>query len=272
MKLNFITGLKRCSVCKLDKKSHEFVKNSSSRGDGLNESCRVCDSIRGKVNRQRRKAEGRFVYKPNPALNRNYRLRKKYGLTLADERAILARQGGVCLICESDDPGRMGWCVDHEHKTRIVRGVLCGRCNSVLGMARENLRILANAARYLELFAAGKLPATDYFREQEAAEIARRAAAEFPEDVVAEIVCGGVVTPPTAGSSLDGSKRCSRCGQRKPTSFFSPDRRKTNGLQSQCKPCQREYDRERRRNRPRRASQKSEPTRVATELGRGTMG
>jgi hypothetical protein len=64
---------------------------------------------------------------------------KKYGLTEAEWRAILDRQGGVCFVCEKvPQSGRL--CTDHEHvkgwkkmppeqRKLFVRGLLCWTCN-----------------------------------------------------------------------------------------------------------------------------------------------
>jgi Recombination endonuclease VII len=72
---------------------------------------------------------------------------RRYGLTLEEFRAILARQGGVCAIC-----GRGGrrLCVDHCHTTGKVRGFLCSPCNTGLGCYEDNPEFLRAASRYLD--------------------------------------------------------------------------------------------------------------------------
>ncbi|MBA3357418.1 MAG: hypothetical protein H0U18_16060 [Pyrinomonadaceae bacterium] len=40
--------------------------------------------------------------------------------------------------------------VDHDHKTWAIRGLLCCRCNSVIGYAKDNPETLRNAISYLE--------------------------------------------------------------------------------------------------------------------------
>jgi hypothetical protein len=40
--------------------------------------------------------------------------------------------------------------VDHCHKTKKVRGLLCFRCNSMLGLSKENINTLKNAIKYLK--------------------------------------------------------------------------------------------------------------------------
>lgn len=86
------------------------------------------------------------------ATNRLYKLNAKLrgsGLTY-DE--LLARQNGVCAICGSSHPRRKQstrFCVDHDHETGQVRGLLCGPCNTMIGLAREDIDVLNNAIIYL---------------------------------------------------------------------------------------------------------------------------
>lgn len=39
--------------------------------------------------------------------------------------------------------------VDHCHKTKRIRGVLCGNCNTAIGKLGENPAVLAAAIAYL---------------------------------------------------------------------------------------------------------------------------
>jgi hypothetical protein len=72
------------------------------------------------------------------ALEPDYRDReraRRYGLTLADYRALQARQGNACAIC--------------RHVTGRVRGLLCRSCNSALGFYADDPRLLRAALAYL---------------------------------------------------------------------------------------------------------------------------
>jgi len=73
----------------------------------------------------------------------------KYNMT-EDELRILLEQHAVCAICETDNWGRKGPQVDHDHKTGAVRGVLCTRCNTALGHMQDDPARLRAAADYLE--------------------------------------------------------------------------------------------------------------------------
>lgn len=78
-------------------------------------------------------------------------LMRKYGITPAEYDVMLEAQGGVCAICHGPPNGRWKnkFHVDHDHKTKKVRGLLCFRCNTMIGAALELASILEAAAAYL---------------------------------------------------------------------------------------------------------------------------
>lgn len=78
---------------------------------------------------------------------KDYNLRKRYGVTLEQFNAILAAQGNVCAVCKE---GNKVFCLDHNHKTLKVRGILCLACNlRVVGGARDQDWKIVNAALYV---------------------------------------------------------------------------------------------------------------------------
>ncbi len=77
----------------------------------------------------------RKANKTRIAKHARHQLLKKYGLTFADYTALLAHQKGGCAICgrkRLDATGRR-LAIDHCHRTSVVRGLLCSRCNRALG-------------------------------------------------------------------------------------------------------------------------------------------
>ena len=79
---------------------------------------------------------------------KDYNLRKRYGITLEQFESILAAQGNVCAVCKQGDKV---FCLDHNHKTLKVRGILCLNCNlRVIGGARDQDHKLINAAEYVQ--------------------------------------------------------------------------------------------------------------------------
>jgi len=73
-------------------------------------------------------------------------LQTTYGITLTEYGEKIRAQNGRCAICEQPDPA-LG--VDHDHRTGVVRELLCGRCNSMLGFADDNVDLLSAAAAYV---------------------------------------------------------------------------------------------------------------------------
>lgn len=77
-------------------------------------------------------------------------LKIKYGMTVEDYDLMLIQQGGRCAICFTDEPrGKGTFHVDHCHATSIVRGLLCSKCNILLGHADDNIERLEKAIAYL---------------------------------------------------------------------------------------------------------------------------
>ena len=95
----------------------------------------------GKVKEHRRRFGGAYA--------RNSRLKHRYGITSVEHEQLLKLQGGACAVCGTHNPGRSGWHTDHCHDTNIVRGVLCAKCNLMLGHACDDPSILEAAIRYL---------------------------------------------------------------------------------------------------------------------------
>jgi hypothetical protein len=74
---------------------------------------------------------------------------KRYGLTLNDYEQMYIRQHGQCAICSVVVQGER-MCVDHDHATGKVRGLLCRLCNKSLGGFRDSVDLLRKAVAYLE--------------------------------------------------------------------------------------------------------------------------
>lgn len=75
---------------------------------------------------------------------------RTYGITEAEYDAMLASQDHRCAICQTDTPTAKGWVIDHCHESDMVRGILCGPCNSAIGLLGENPRVIADAAAYVK--------------------------------------------------------------------------------------------------------------------------
>jgi len=76
---------------------------------------------------------------------------------------MLAAQQGRCAICgDPPDPDGVRAAsrlhADHDHTTGMVRELLCVRCNSGVGLFRDDPALLRVAAAYIERHRA--VPAT----------------------------------------------------------------------------------------------------------------
>lgn len=116
---------KTCSRCKETKSFSLFTKNGTAT-DGYYSMCKEC------------KRDSQYF--------------STYGITQADYDLMLELQDSSCAICNVHEQKttKKRLFVDHDHKTKKVRGLLCQHCNFVLGQARDDISILENAITYLQ--------------------------------------------------------------------------------------------------------------------------
>lgn len=78
--------------------------------------------------------------------------KEKNNLTQEQYYSFIDGQEGVCAICARPVSGKeKRLSVDHDHKTGMVRGLLCKRCNTGLGMFLDDPEALRAAAHYIEM-------------------------------------------------------------------------------------------------------------------------
>ena len=79
--------------------------------------------------------------------------RTKYGITSKDWIRMYEEQNGICANPDCDfthhprwwEQGTgIGFCVDHDHKTKEVRGLLCTSCNTLEGLVFKNPKIISH--------------------------------------------------------------------------------------------------------------------------------
>lgn len=86
---------------------------------------------------------------------RNNRYKRLFGISLDEYNEMLENQNYVCLICHCPETSKHNnqkikeLAVDHCHSTGKVRGLLCDRCNHILGLAKDSKTLLLNAIAYL---------------------------------------------------------------------------------------------------------------------------
>jgi len=144
---------KICKICKIEKSLTEFHKLRKWNASY----CKPCQSVfikewrlknRDAIKRKKRIAYLKFS---TPELRRRNKYMHRYGITMEDYKNFYNSQNGVCAICLKTETGKKRFLsVDHCHKTDKVRGLLCDKCNNMLGRAEDNPMVLMSASLYLE--------------------------------------------------------------------------------------------------------------------------
>ena len=123
------SGEWHCSDCKVKKPLDDFFRCSTCIG-GYSRQCRQCNRKKYQVT--------------------------KYNITEKQYNQMLSEQEHKCACCGKPiqervkGQGKKTICVDHDHKTGQVRGLLCGLCNSGIGALGDNIQGVRNALNYLE--------------------------------------------------------------------------------------------------------------------------
>jgi len=84
-------------------------------------------------------------------MRRKSHLLRTYGITVEQFDRLFDSQNRSCACCKSEDPkSEQGWCLDHDHDTKIVRGILCSSCNRGIGFLGDTLEGVQRAVAYLK--------------------------------------------------------------------------------------------------------------------------
>lgn len=156
-----------CKGCNLDKPlTKEFFRPMKDRKLGFLRRCKSCIASHMQEYRKTKPQSDEFIQlrrlrdkqrwpkrRVRESENRKIRaLIKRYNLTIGEYETIRKRQRNRCAICgiEESKSQKKNLCVDHDHKTGKVRGLLCGKCNSGLGFFQDNTDIIEKALGYLQ--------------------------------------------------------------------------------------------------------------------------
>jgi len=145
---------KTCSVCHKEKDIEEFAQDKN-RKDGHVCTCKECYNIRSRKNWHKYKEKDnkrkREYHRKHPEQARSRHLHCRYGITLDDYNNIFKEQNGRCAICGRHQMElKNKLYIDHNHVTGAIRGLLCSKCNSVIGLVFEDVNILKEVICYLK--------------------------------------------------------------------------------------------------------------------------
>lgn len=136
---NFCFVEKKCNDCGDIKHISEFSRKTNLRPEHI---CKVC--------KNKKQNAMRSVNKKSKLSVRKRHLLVKYNLSFDAFEALHSSQGGKCAICRKEihllDKHT---CVDHDHSTGSVRGILCKPCNSGIGQLKDDVKNLQSAIEYL---------------------------------------------------------------------------------------------------------------------------
>lgn len=164
---------KRCNHCNEVRPMSAFPKYSSKdpRRQHLiyRPECNVCVNAKRRAKAKLHPEKNREYHRlkaerlrNDPVRSHNRRMsrlnnnrQRKFNLSFEAFTLLLEQQGGVCAICGKAEKVKMpdgkprALAVDHDHKTGEIRGLLCFRCNTWLGMFEAETYITSVHA-YLE--------------------------------------------------------------------------------------------------------------------------
>ena len=130
-----------CKTCGIAKPSSEFrakqtVQLKSGPKTYRNPHCIVCDN------------QQRLLYKEKTP---HYWVAYRYGISKDEAKYWYEQSMTYCRICGKDwQEGQERLCIDHDHNTQKIRGILCKHCNHILGHSYDSPEILESALVYLK--------------------------------------------------------------------------------------------------------------------------
>jgi hypothetical protein len=141
--------MRTCSRCRELKPLDQFARDKT-KTDGRRYICRPCaaqdQAARRAADPEKWRAYHRARYRANPEpvraasrarydykRKREYNLRRAYGLSIDTVAEMIEAQQGRCALCR----GEAVLVVDHDHASGRVRGMLCHRCNLLLGQIEK---------------------------------------------------------------------------------------------------------------------------------------
>lgn len=158
--------VKVCTKCKIAKSVDLFVLDKY-RKDGLSCRCKDCrntyynnyyknnpEKALEKNKKQKENRKNFYNSEKGIVSSRKAHLKTKFGITLEEYNKLSEKQNHVCQICGKTEMNSKNkvLCIDHNHNTGEIRGLLCGLCNTALGNFLDKKELLINAIKYLEKY------------------------------------------------------------------------------------------------------------------------
>jgi hypothetical protein len=130
---------KICTSCNKELSDTDFyIVSTYKDSEYRRKQCKSCVNLRAKE-------------RYSPLQRRNHLMKYNYKISLDEFNLVLNDQKNQCAICETVTPtGKNNqFHLDHNHSTKKNRGILCHRCNLMIGQAQDDPKILEAAIQYL---------------------------------------------------------------------------------------------------------------------------
>jgi hypothetical protein len=151
--------IKVCVACQRSLDISNYYLCTTTK-DKLRPDCKDCvkdrSAKRQRVHRKMITETNKQREAESPRRYQAYRFKwlcKQVGITPEIYFEIEAQQRGACRICgripsgKTQSDSRLN--MDHDHKTGKFRGLICHKCNVVLGLVGEDTNILRAMEQYL---------------------------------------------------------------------------------------------------------------------------
>ena len=131
-------------------------RTRSSRADDADyrERKRLAAAAWRRANKDKINAKWRLKYASDPQYRKKHakrqraaHLKLRYGITVEEYDRMFKQQKGRCAICKEKSRRRLQ--VDHDHRRRVVRRLLCNGCNTGLAGFKDNPRLMRLGAAYV---------------------------------------------------------------------------------------------------------------------------
>jgi hypothetical protein len=128
----------------------KFNKDKS-KADGLQRNCRTCTRLHTTTWMKENKDTVRLYKRSWDKVHKQEEMRLyRYNLSTEEYQKLFIEQEGCCYICHKHQSQlKTTLSVDHNHLTKLVRGLLCRKCNTAIGMLDDKIENLERAIEYL---------------------------------------------------------------------------------------------------------------------------
>jgi Recombination endonuclease VII len=141
--------VKKCVRCQINKTLDQFKSRKKTK-DGLHYYCTPCNREVANTFTATHREERNKRSRENYNSNNEYRgkIMRKFNISLDQFNEIMKET--TCAICHKKCISGRRLSIDHSHKTGKIRGLLCTKCNTAIGLLNDNASLFELAIEYLK--------------------------------------------------------------------------------------------------------------------------